>query len=187
MSSRTAQLIRYFVEHVPNAGRTRVVKFLYMADHEARRYLGRPLTELDYRWDQFGPYDPAILQELDRLAEAGFLEFDAIRDGQGYARYRYRPTHRSFPRFLKKEEQAILDYIIDQYANMKLVDLLEEVVYQTRPMRAARERGERLRMEVVDNELRAPGMDLGEVIESMEELKSGGGRSFEDIRAETAG
>ena len=61
-SSRTQHLT------IPR-GRTQIVKYLYLADYEARRYLGRPITELSYRWDRHGPFDPAILQYLKELCD----------------------------------------------------------------------------------------------------------------------
>src|SRR4051794_37358676 len=107
-------LIRYFVERAPGAGRTRIVKFLYMADHEARRYLGRPLTDLDYHWDNFGPFDSRILDEIGHLTKEGYIEDESLHH-QDWG-YRYRPTPRSLPIALTKEEEAILESVVQSYA-----------------------------------------------------------------------
>jgi uncharacterized protein YwgA len=183
MTSRAAQLIRYFVERAPGCGRTRLVKFLYMADHEARRFLGRPFTDLDYRFGYYGPFDPEIMRQVEQMVQEGKLGEEVFRR-DGYKYYRYSPTKQQVPCCFKKEEKFILEHIIEAYADLKLDDLLEDVVYQTRPMLEVKSRGDRLRMELVDGEKRIPGMELERVTEAVEELASGGGRFLEDIMPE---
>lgn len=66
--------------------------------------------------------------------------------------------------------------------------LLDDIVCQTKPMEDAKERnalGCQLRMELVDNEARIPGLELEQVIESVEELDRGKGRRFQDILADS--
>ena len=179
MASNAAKLIRYFVERVPGSGRTRIVKFLYMADHEARRYLGRPLTDLEYRWDNHGPFDPEILRQLNFLGSNGYLKEEIYK--QEYVWYKYFPTESPLPCPLRKEEWSILEHVIDRYASMKLDSFLEDVVYQTRPMLEVTTRGELLRMDLVNNEARVPGLELERMVVAFEELSSGGGKPFESI------
>jgi hypothetical protein len=88
MNSQVAQLIRYFVQRIPGVGRAQIVKLLYLADHEARRYLGRPMTCLRYRWGDFGPFDPEILRQIKRLADRGVLGETAC-EFQGTQAYSY--------------------------------------------------------------------------------------------------
>lgn len=98
MLSRSAQLIRYLVESVAGAGRTQIVKFLYLADLESRRHLGRPLSTFDYIWYDYGPFDSEILSQLDQLCHKGYLKTDCVcYSGDKYA-YRYFATDKSASR-----------------------------------------------------------------------------------------
>ncbi len=182
MKSRIAELVQYFVGRTPGVGRTRIVKFLYMVDHESRRYLGHPLTDLVYRWDNHGPYDPEIQRQIDQMRYQGYLKEEEFK--RDYTWYKYTTTSNRLPCPLKKEEKAIVDHVVHRYADMKLDTLLEDVVYQTRPMLEATRRGQRLKMSLVDGELRVPGIELERMVVAFEELKAGGGRFLEDILAE---
>ena len=179
MPNTVARLIRYFVERYPGAGRTRIVKFLYMADHEARRYLGRPLTDLRYRWDHHGPFDAEIQRQLNSLGFNGYIKEE--KHEREYVWYNYFATDIALPCPLKKEELTIVEHVIQSYTSLKLDVLLEEIVYQTRPMLEATTRGELLDMDLVNNEARVPGLELERMIGAFEELASGGGTPFEDV------
>jgi hypothetical protein len=172
MDSHVAQLIRFFAQRVPGAGRTHLVKFLYLADLEARRYLGKPLTPLRYRWDHFGPFDPEILRQIERLETDGFLMRNEY-EYQGTRAYSYTATDRPFPLPAGEAEMAILEMIVARFGKMPLKDLLDDVVYQTPPMRDVERRGQRLRMELVDNEARIPGAELEVIYESMDQVDRG--------------
>lgn len=179
MPTQVAKLIRFFVERFPGAGRTRIVKFLYMADHEARRYLGRPLTDLEYRWDNYGPFDPEIQRQLDQLTCNGYVKEEIHKEE--YVWYNYYATNTPLPCHLEKAEEAILEHVIQRYTKLKLGMLLEDIVYQTRPMLEATSRGERLKMELIDNEARVPGLELERIVHAFDELESGGGVRLEDV------
>jgi Protein of unknown function (DUF4065) len=180
MFSRTAQLIQYFVQRAPGCGRTRLVKFIYLADHESRRFLGRALTDLQYRWDNHGPFTPEILRQVNWMRENGNLT-EQCHGEDGYVWYEYRPTEYAIPVAFRREERAILDHILAKYADMKLGALLDDIVYQTRPMQEAKMRGETLNMSLIDNEQRTPGMELEKVLASVDELEAGGGAALEDM------
>ena len=55
--SRNAQVLRYLLEVAPGVGHTLLAKFAYLADLIARQYLGGPITEMQYRYDNHGPFD----------------------------------------------------------------------------------------------------------------------------------
>src|ERR1700733_7707898 len=85
--NRLRELIRYIVEHRPGCGRTMMVKYLYLADLGSRRFLGRPLSPLQYRLDFHGPFDPEIVRELDQAVADGSLRLETIRlddEARGY-------------------------------------------------------------------------------------------------------
>jgi hypothetical protein len=179
-------MIRFFVGRVPGAGRTLIVKLLYLADVEARRYLGRPISDLDYIWWDHGPFDSEILGQLEQLCEEGLIAEEKVCYSGGKAGYRFNPTEKPVQYNFSKEDSAILDYTAKTFGTTPLQALLDEVVYQTKPMIDAKERearGGRLRMELVDNEKRIPGIELKSVIGAIEDLDNGHGKPLREVVA----
>src|SRR5437762_220241 len=91
---RVAKILVYFLDAVPKAGRTQVVKFLYLADLEARKVLGRPLTGLDYILDHHGPFDPDILATLDAMEARGHIRAEQY-PYRGNTCYTYETTNKA--------------------------------------------------------------------------------------------
>ena len=67
------EMILYLVSKCPEIGRTAITKMLYFTDLDYRSFYGKPATSLDWRWENFGPFDQQILTELDALV-AGAAE-----------------------------------------------------------------------------------------------------------------
>src|SRR5262245_28563618 len=111
--NHVAQMIRFFVERVPGAGRTQIVKFLYLADVESRRYLGRPISNLNYIWYDYGPFDKEILSQLDQLCDHGFVKGEKTFYPGGTG-YRYNPGTAVQFNF-SNEELAILNFTAATY------------------------------------------------------------------------
>jgi hypothetical protein len=183
----TAELIHAFVQRVPNAGRTQIVKLLYLADLEARRCLGHPLTPLNYIWYDHGPFDTDIYVQLDRLCGLGFLHEETYQRSDGKTCYRYSTTDAPPPgEPLKAAELALVNYVAARHGKKRLKALLDEV-YQTPPMEQARKVGHRgvtLNMDLVNNASRIPGAELERVLRSIDQVERGQGRSLQEIRAE---
>jgi len=55
--TRTAQALRLLLEVAPGAGHTVLAKLAYLADLLARQHLGRPITGMEYTYDNHGPFD----------------------------------------------------------------------------------------------------------------------------------
>lgn len=186
-SDQTAQLIRFFSERIPNAGRTQLVKFLYLTDLEARKLLGRPVTNLSYIWHDHGPFDPAIYACIDRLKRQSVIVEEKVQYPNGRHGYQYQAGDVALPCALPKEDLEIAKYIAGAYGKMTVRCLLEDVVYQTEPMEKAQKensRGQRLSMEIVDNASRIPGDELERILRAVEEFDAGGGKPFRSILAE---
>jgi hypothetical protein len=131
MPDRVAPLIQFFVSKVPGAGRTQLFKFLYLADLEARRHLGRPLTDLDYIWYDYGPFDSAIYAQLDSLMADGSLTEELVEYPNGWRARRYSAGEKATTPSLSKEEKAIGEFVAATYGRAALQTLLDDVVYQT--------------------------------------------------------
>lgn len=186
-TDRTAQLVRFFSERFPGAGRTQLVNFLYLTDLEARKLLGRPVTNLNYIWHDHGPFDSAIDSCMDRLKHQGIILEEKVEYPNGKCGCRYRAGAVAFPCELPKEDLAVAEYVASAYGKSTVRCLLDDVVYQTEPMEKAQQenaRGQRLPMEIVDNASRVPGDELERILRAVEEYNAGGGKPFRSILAE---
>lgn len=188
---RTREILCYFIERLSGSiGRTRLAKLVYMADLEARRYLGHPVSTLRYRVDNFGPFDAKLFKELEILKDRGEVFEERIQTSEGKPWYRYRSRTVRSHSFTRGEE-AILTYIVSQYGEKNLRDFLDDVIYATTPfvrvMKKAR--GTPIPMEIIDNEARERlgGVDLEKVLLAEEEARAGKTTPLEAVRRELLG
>lgn len=143
--SRNAQVLRFLIEAAPAVGRIKLAKFAYLADCEAYRHLGRPISEFRYRFDNHGPFDTAFYGARDELLQGGYATESPEQIGP-YTQITYRPTRAPVEYAFTRDEAEILRYVADTYMNLDARSLCDEVVYQTPPMKGAKV-GERLRMD----------------------------------------
>lgn len=191
MAFSTADLVHFFLEHVPGACRTQIVEFLYLADMEARRYLGKPISGLNYVWHDHGPFDRSVLACLDKLEAQGKVRDNPANYSSAVIGHRYYSQQAPGPRSWQLPEQTILDHVARTYGGMDLETLLDEV-HRTKPMADAKERGafnQPLRMDMVNNEAVIPGLELPRVLGAIANLDAGQGKShdavFAGLRAQT--
>ncbi|MBL8800091.1 MAG: hypothetical protein JNM56_39780 [Planctomycetia bacterium] len=180
--NQLADLIQYFVEHCPGVGPTALVLYLYRADLECRRYLGRPVADLEFILWNDGPLDSRIYAQLDRLCENGTVQLVETANGNGRNGCLLRAAAvTAFP----PEEALILGHIVEDWRD-KPLDELRDQIRQTTPMADALRRnqpGSRLHMELVDGEERIPGLELERMLHALEQLDRGEGLTFEQVRA----
>lgn len=155
MNVNLSDLILYFVQQHPRVGRTQIVKFIYLSDLMSRQYFGKPLTGLNWIWHDFGPWDKEIYAVLSQMLKGKMVEESSFpgKDNTGYA-YTAKATESAR---LPPEAEMIARHVWDQVNQKKLDELLNDVVYKSVPMLDVQKhgaRGQRLRMELVDNELR---------------------------------
>ena len=144
--SRNAQVLRYLLEVAPAVGRIKLGKFAYLADCEGYRYLGRPISEFQYRFAQHGPFDDRrFYQARDELLEGGYATEVAVESGP-YVGYEISPTRKPVEYGFDQAETEILRYVAVTYLNRTARSLCDDVVYETPPMKNAKV-GEKLRME----------------------------------------
>jgi uncharacterized protein YwgA len=173
--SRNAQLLKFFAQQYPGIPRKRLVKMAYMADLIARQYLGHPISEFEYRADHFGPYPPEITDALAELEAEGLAwtrATEATAEGPSWKQL-FDSGHRIVFEF-SLEENEVLGYVVKNYLNMPMEELLEDVVYQTTPYKASESFRERLRMEMADNEgKKLVGFDLRAIINAERQVDAG--------------
>lgn len=180
--SKEEQLIAFFVNACSEPiGRTRLMKLLYLADYQARRYLGKPISSIRYKWHDFGPFDENLYVWLDNLKSQDLIRHEQVRyDGEKIA-HTYAPSETPPTLDLTPDEVDVLSFVCREYSQVALRQLLDEIVYQTEPMieaKAKDAKGLPLQMEIVDN---AKGRDFTvpypELLARSRRLKSGQGVS----------
>jgi hypothetical protein len=180
MEKNVEVLLCYFINSLPFSGRTQLVKFMYLADLESRRLRGQPITDLRYIWYIHGPFDKRIYDTLDDLRERGYVREIERRFASGDKAYAYHLV-KPIAATLHRHDRAIAEYVEKTFGKTRLRSLLDDVVYQTAPMIDAEERKafkKPLRMSLADNENK---IDLDRLARSVEQLKGGGGTSFDEI------
>ena len=182
---KTSDAIAYLLTKVPSAGRTQVVKFLFLADLEARKCLGKPLTDLNYVLDRHGPFDPTILAKLDEMEESGQISSERY-SYRGNNCYSYAKNNKTPKVRLSAAKEAILSHVAELVRKSSLEKLLK-AVYDTEPVVDAKRRrafGRVLKMDAVNNDRRIRGLELERVLKSIKELDEGKGRDLQDVLAE---
>lgn len=175
--SRNEQLIKFFVQAVPHRlGRTILVKLMYMADYEARRYLGAPISRFEWTREPQGPFDHAFYAARDALVDKGLLVElkDVTPFGNPWYQYRDTPTLVEFD--FSPAERRVLEYIVATYGNHSREEILADV-YTTAPFKAVEDspRHTRIPMEIVDEARKREfgGVNLEELIEAEERFRRG--------------
>ena len=77
---KTRELILYISQH--RFGLTRLNKALWKADFDAYRETGRSITGEEYQHIQYGPGLRRMLPLLDKMRQAGELQFEAAQEFQ---------------------------------------------------------------------------------------------------------
>lgn len=186
--SKEDQLIAFFVNQLSGRiGRTQLMKFLYLADYESRRYLGRSLSNIDYIWYHYGPYDKTLNARIEKLISQGIIRSETQEFPTGKVGYRYSTGEKDIAYSLHPDEMLILSYICETYSELPLHYLLDEVVYETEPMKDAQERNaknESLNMALVDNQKRFElGVPFDELLARSREARLGKKVSWEEMMA----
>jgi hypothetical protein len=184
--SREEQLIAFFINACDGKiGRTQLMKFLYLTDYEARRYLGRPLSNLDYIWHHYGPYDAAVGEVVKGLTDQAIIQEHTVVYPTGQVGYRYYWGGKPITYDFLPIELQILGYIYRTYSKMNLRALLDDVVYETEPMQQARELGakqEGLNMSMVDGTKRVCyGISFEELFDRIQRVRAGEFRTHAEV------
>lgn len=166
-------MLKYFVQHAGHLGITKIIKLTYLADLEARRCLGRPITHFEYVFDKHGPFDRRLYSCIRELVDAGLVTQQDVRHF-AIVEHRILDTGQPVQLSFSPAEEEVLRYLLEQYSSAPLGDLLSEVVYESRPMQRVKVRGERLPMDDEnDRTRRQTGLDLAELLLAEQEATRG--------------
>ena len=189
-NERIATLICFFLSKNPGAGRTQIVKFLYLTDLEYRQYQGKPVTDLEYVWGDFGPFDQRIYNVLETMKRRGLVQEAEYVSGHGKPAYRYELTEPCRRDGLHRAEVEVAEHIAAQVRDTPLRELLDDVVYETEPMLDAKQRearGQKLNMDVVNLKKRRFGIDLEKAWDNDEAITTSKSISAEKLFTELLG
>jgi hypothetical protein len=170
--NRTSELICFFAERLPMSGTSQLRGYLYLADWQSRRYLGRPLTDLVWTLGDDGPTDTRVALLLNELTDAGYLAPEPSDFSPAVVSY--RRTARPLSLNVEPAEQAVLNSVLDLLCRPGHRNLLADIIRQTEPVRDA-VTGQPLQMALVDGAERVPGMELEDVLQADADLKAGKG------------
>jgi Protein of unknown function (DUF4065) len=183
----TEELVSYFVDRLSGrVGRTMLMKLLYLADLESRRYLGRPISAMNYQLHHYGPFDQELYRALAALRDAGEISEEPIEFPAGVG-YRYASRRPGRTHSFSRVDEAILGYVFKTYAEYDLQGVLD-VVYSSKPMKKLEgaEGDSRVPMECVDNEMRVAlgGISLERALAAEENRPRGRSISWQVLRSE---
>ena len=138
----TVQAIKYSVSQISGAVlKTQLIKFLYLADVEYRKLTGNAITSLRYKLWHYGPYDKKFEELLKLMVKNKLISAETwarVVDGAPYEIY--HDTDRTLQFTFTSAQRATLDAIIHTYKNMELKQLLDEIVYKTKPIQEAQKK-----------------------------------------------
>lgn len=173
--SKSAQVLKFFAQQYRGIPRKRLTKMAYETDIIARQYLGEPITTFEWRLYQFGPYSEEIPLAVDELVKNGLAwtqDTEPTEEGPGWKKLydAGRPVVFDFT----LAENEILGYVAVNYLNMPMDELLNDVVYETKPLKVAVQFHQRLPMEIINNEGRnLVGFDLMRIIKAEQQARAG--------------
>jgi hypothetical protein len=183
--SRNAQVLRYLLEVAPGVGHTKLAKFAYLADLEARKYLGHPISEMRYVLDQHGPFDARrFFAGRDELVAKGYITETQVVFGS-YAGYEMAPTPKVPEYDFSVAEAEVLSYVAKTYLNRSAIALCEDVVYKTEPMQQVKKLGEKLPMDEMNRDPKDEfGFNLERMLEGEAAAEAGRVRPLADVMNE---
>jgi Protein of unknown function (DUF4065) len=177
--SKTAQVLKYFAQRYQAAARKgvprkRLVKLAYLADLLSREFLSTPITALAYYRYTFGPYDSAIEDSIDELVAAGLADRrDGWESDEVFSK-RLTDTGAPIAFDFSHAEFEVLRYVAENYIDMPMRELLDDVVYPSAPMKLAPNKNDVLPMSVVDGRgLTLVGFRLEDVLAAEAAIDSG--------------
>jgi uncharacterized phage-associated protein len=185
--SKNAQIIKYIVERLPDKlGRTHLLKLIYLADYHSHRLFGKPISEFKYIWYQNGPFDKSFYGYINSLKNS-YIEKVSVQYPSGCHGYVYRniPAQMKYDN-ISEPEFYLLQYVIENYSKVDLQTLLDEIVYETEPMKDVIKKkayGKRLPMKIVDNFDKEiyKGLNPEDIISGKKAVHEGKAHSLEEV------
>lgn len=130
--------------------KTQIVKFLYLAEVEYYRETGNRLTDLDWLFYHYGPY----AFEIDAILEGRefLMEKKETKSERVVQQYKIAEPTAKYSSYVDAKVSLIIKRIVGTWGNKPLEELLDFMYFDTEPMEAVEQRGERLDFSTVKKE-----------------------------------
>ena len=186
--TRNEQILKYLVAQCEKiAGRTRFLKFVYLADYYSHLFRGRPISSFRYIKWHHGPFDKSFYDVLKSLKTKGLITDEQIAWSKGEL-YRFIDIGGPVAYDLLPAELHILSRVAELYQTAEIGELLDEIVYQTEPMKAVEDKriGTRLNMQALNDlgKKQIGGLDIDTILRSRQEIREGKYFDFDEFLAE---
>jgi len=141
-----ADSITLVADHAAKRGlvlnRTKLVKILYFLDLTAWNEIGRTITGVEWRCDNYGPYAADIVETCTRMSASGELAATQIQNDFGTTEYRLRSK---CPRYFQEPSPSLVklvDGVVGEYG-LYIASTLRDLSYKTEPMLYVQTHGHR--------------------------------------------
>lgn len=137
MKKMVDQVLRYIVKNYPipeELTKTRTTKLVYLVDWEMARREGRQLTEIEWKFDHFGPFVSDVYDAADEDKELSIVsKTSAFGTTKYIVQAKNRREDLDYPE-LDDTEKNIIDNVIDCTKNLYWNAFIE-YVYDTYPIK----------------------------------------------------
>lgn len=141
--------------------RLKMAKLLYLADLAAVRQGEEPLSGIEWRWLNHGPFNNALQFLENDLVNAGTVRLDRY-----YYGFQVRLVQDPDELDMPADEMSVLEQTLAEYGDLA-ASSLKDLSYQTPPMLDAQERGQGV---VLDLSLARPRPRLGALTARMSQV-----------------
>lgn len=138
--------------------RLKMAKLLYLADLAAVRRGDQPVSGLEWRWLDHGPFDTTL-----QFLENELVDREVVRREPYYSGFRLRLAEAADGQVPASGDFETLAQVLDDYGG-RTATSLRDLSYQTAPMLDARRRG---RGVLLDLSLERPALGLGRLARRM--------------------
>ncbi len=163
--SKNARVLKFLAGRCGGLFTTRLLKLVYLSDVLSLQWRGAQVTDLEYSWYTYGPFDAAFYRGVEELEAVGLLAREEVTFPDGYRGNKISSVGGMPVLNLDPDEEQILTWVAEEYKNEPLDDLLSKIVYETEPMKKATE-GRKLPMQDLANAERIQsGFEFARLVE----------------------
>ena len=130
-------VVRYLVRHYPESSelnKTKLTKLVYLVDWEMAKRKHRQLTDIEWKFDHFGPFVSDVYDAADEDKELSIVKKQSAFGTTKYIVQSKNDRERLEYPDLDRETQAIIDDVIDKTRNLYWNGFIE-YVYDTYPIK----------------------------------------------------